>query len=89
MLFVIGMLILFTICVLMTVILVTKVMRSAYEKRFKKNIHRHLDVLPKKMEISKFFFSKFATSKSLNKKYKQLFWSKFPSLLRKNIATNK
>ena len=54
MLFLIGLCILFALCVFATVFLVTRVVRGTYEKRFKKNVNRHLNVLPRKKEPRKF-----------------------------------
>ena len=53
MLFVIGMSIIFAFCVVTSVILGTRLMRKAYEKRFTKNVRKHLDVLPRKKEPGK------------------------------------
>jgi hypothetical protein len=37
-------------CLITSVILGTRLMRKAYEKRFTKNVKRHIDVLPRKKE---------------------------------------
>jgi hypothetical protein len=37
-------------CLITTIILGTRLMRKAYEKRFAKNVKRHIDVLPRKKE---------------------------------------
>ena len=54
MLFLIGLCILFALCVFATVFLVTRVVRGVYEKRFRRNVNKHLNTLPRKTEQRKF-----------------------------------
>jgi hypothetical protein len=47
---VIALTIVIAFCLITTIILGTRLMRKAYEKRFAKNVKRHIDVLPRKKE---------------------------------------
>lgn len=50
---VIALSIVIAFCLMTSIILGTRLMRKAYEKRFAKNVKRHIDVLPRKKEPGK------------------------------------
>uniref|UniRef100_A0AC34GXJ0 Uncharacterized protein n=1 Tax=Panagrolaimus sp. ES5 TaxID=591445 RepID=A0AC34GXJ0_9BILA len=51
---VIALSIVIAFCLMTSIILGTRLMRKAYEKRFAKNVKRHIDVLPRKKEPEPF-----------------------------------